>query len=120
MRPVVSEQSYLRNPLNQLLGTEANVRLIRALTNETEEPLSAPDIAARSGLTIQWTRKALKRLFKSGFVLRVGGGRKHQYELNRSDKLVKAVLKRGIYRTIFASYRQRSIGSNENLILPLK
>jgi predicted transcriptional regulator len=93
MRPVVSEQSYLRNPLNQLLGTEANVRLLRVLTNETDEPLSAPDIAARSGLTIQWTRKALTRLFKSGFVLRVGGGRKHQYELNRSDKLVKAVLK---------------------------
>jgi predicted transcriptional regulator len=93
MRPVVSEQSYLRNPLNRLLGTEANVRLLRALTNETDEPLSAPDIAARSGLTIQWTRKALKRLFQSGFVLRVGGGRKHQYELNRSDKLVKAVLK---------------------------
>jgi hypothetical protein len=69
------------------------VRLLRVLTNETDEPLSAPDIAARSGLTIQWTRKALTRLFKSGFVLRVGGGRKHQYELNRSDKLVKAVLK---------------------------
>jgi predicted transcriptional regulator len=93
MRPVVSEQSYLRNPLNQLLGTEANVRLLRALANETDEPLTAPDIAARSGLTIQWTRKALKRLFQSGFVLRVGGGRKHQYELNRSDKLLKAVLK---------------------------
>jgi predicted transcriptional regulator len=93
MRPVVSEQSYLRNPLNQLLGTEANVRLLRVLANETDEPLTAPDIAARSGLTIQWTRKALKRLFQSGFVLHVGGGRKHQYELNRSEKLVKAVLK---------------------------
>ena len=93
MRPVVSEQSYLRNPLNQLLGTEANVRLLRALANETDEPLTAPDIAARSGLTIQWTRKALKRLFQSGVVLRVGGGRKHQYELNRSDRLVKVVLK---------------------------
>ena len=69
------------------------MRLLRALANETDEPLSAPDIAARSGLTIQWTRKALKRLFQSGFVSRVGGGRKHQYELNRSDKLVKAVLK---------------------------
>ena len=93
MRPVVSEQSYLRNPLNELLGTEANVRLLRALANETDEPLTAPDIAARSGLTIQWTRKALKRLFQSGVVLRVGGGRKHQYELNRSNKLVKVVLK---------------------------
>jgi predicted transcriptional regulator len=93
MRPVVSEQNYLRNPLNRLLGTEANVRLLRALADETVEPLAAPDIAARSELTIQWTRKALKRLFQSGFVLRVGGGRKHQYQLNRSDKLAKAVLK---------------------------
>jgi len=93
MRPVVSEQNPLRNPLNELLGTEAHVRLLRVLANETDEPLTAPDAAERSGLTIRGTRKALKRLLRSGFVLSVGGGRKHQYELNRSDKLVKVVLK---------------------------
>ena len=93
MRPVVSEQNPLRNPLNVLLGTEAQVRLLRVLANETDGPLTAPDAARRSGLTIRGTRKALNRLLESGIVVRVGGGRKHQYELRRSDELVKALLK---------------------------
>ena len=92
MRPVVSEQNPLRNPLNVLLGTEAHVRLLRVLANEADGPLTAPDAAGRSGLTIRGTRKALNRLVKSGIVVRVGGGRKHQYELRRSDELVKALL----------------------------
>ena len=93
MRPVVSDQNPLQNPLNELLGTEANVRLLRVLGNETDEPITAPDAAERSGLSIPGTRKALKRLFQSGFVLRVGGGRSQQYEINHSNKLIKAVIK---------------------------
>jgi predicted transcriptional regulator len=93
MRPVASEQNPLRNPLNELLGTASHVRLLRVFANETDEPLTASDIAAHAGLTTRGTRKALKRLLHSGFVLRVGGGRRHQYELNRSDKLIKALLK---------------------------
>ena len=93
MRPVVSGQNPLRNPLNVLLGTEAHVRLLRVLADETDGPLTAPDAARRSGLTIRGTRKALNRLLKSGMVVRVGGGRKHQYELRRSDELVKALQK---------------------------
>lgn len=93
MRPVASKQNPLRNPLNELLGTASHVRLLRVFANETDEPLTASDIAAHARLTTRGTRKALKRLLQSGFVLRVGGGRRHQYELNRSDKLIKALLK---------------------------
>jgi predicted transcriptional regulator len=93
MRPIVSNQNPLRNPLNEILGTEAHVRLLRVLATEDAGPLTAPDAADRSGLTIRGTRKAIKRLLQSGFVVSVGGGRKHQYELRHSDKLVKAVLK---------------------------
>ena len=93
MRPVASQQNPLRSPLNVLLGTEAHVRLLRVLANETDGPLTAPDAAGRSGLTIRGTRKALNRLLESGIVVRVGGSRKHQYELRRSDELVKALLK---------------------------
>ena len=93
MRPIVSDQNPLRNPLNEILGTEAHVRLLRVLATEDAGPLTAPDAADRSGLTIRGTRKAIKRLLQSGFVVSVGGGRKHQYELRHSDKLVKAVLK---------------------------
>jgi predicted transcriptional regulator len=93
MRPIVSDQNSLRNPLNELLGKEAHVRLLRVLANEVDGPLTAPNAAERAGLTIPGTHKALKRLLQSGFIVRVGGGRKHQYELRSSDKLVKAVLK---------------------------
>jgi Fic family protein len=81
MRPIVSDQNFLRNPLNELLGTEAQVRLLRVLANEVDGPLTAPNAAELAGLTIPGTHKALKRLLRSGFVVRVGGGRKHQYEL---------------------------------------
>ena len=101
MRPIVSDQNSLRNPLNELLGKEAHVRLLRVLTNEVDGPLAATDAAKRAGLTIPGAHKALKRLLQSGFVVRVGGGRKHQYELRRSDKLGKAVLR------LFQSERER-------------
>jgi DNA-binding Lrp family transcriptional regulator len=101
MRPIVSDQNSLRNPLNDLLGTEARIRLLRVLANEVDGPLTASNAAERAGLTVPGTHKALKRLLESGFVLRVGGGRKHQYELRRSDKLVIAVLK------LFQSEKER-------------
>jgi len=91
MRPIVSDQNSLRNPLNELLGTQARVRLLRVLANEVDGSLTTLNAAEHAGLTIPGAHKALKRLVQSGFVIRVGGGRKHQYELCRSDKLVSAI-----------------------------
>ena len=93
MRPVVQGQNSLRYPLNELLGTEANVRILRVLANDVDGPITAPNVAELTGLTIPGTHQALKRLLQSGFVVRVGGGRRYLYELNRSDKLIKALLK---------------------------
>jgi len=101
MRPIVSDQNFLRNPLNELLGMQAHVRLLRVLANEVEGPLTTPDAAKHAGLTIPGAHKALKRLLQSGFVVRVGGGRNHQYELRRSDKLVRAVAR------LFQSEKER-------------
>lgn len=89
MRPISTIQSILRNPLNELLGTEANVRLLRVLTDEVDGPLTASDIAERAGLSIMGARKALMRLVDSGFVELVGGGRKQQYALQGSEPLMK-------------------------------
>ena len=93
MRPIVSEQNPLRYPLNELLGTQAHVRLLRVMANEVEGPLTASEVAKRAGLTMPGAQKALGRLFRSGFISRVGGGRKHQYEIRYSDKLMQIVLK---------------------------
>jgi len=101
MRPIVSYQNLLRNPLNELLGTQAHVRLLRVLANKVDGPLTASDAAEHAGLTVPGAHKALKRLLQSGFVVRVGGGRKHQYELRHSDKLVRAVTK------LFQSEKER-------------
>ena len=93
MRPVVFYQNSLRYPLNELLGKEAHVRILRVLANDVDGPISAPNAAERTGLTIPGTHQALKRLLQSGFLVRVGEGRRHLYELNRSDKLIKALLR---------------------------
>ena len=92
MRPIASDQNSLRNPLNELLGTEAHVRLLRVLASEVDGPLTPSNAAALAGLTIPGAHKALNRLLKSGIIVRVGGGRRHQYELRRSDALVEALL----------------------------
>lgn len=92
MRPITSTQSVLKNPLNELLGTESNVRLLRILCIDVEGSLSAPDIAERAGLSITGARKALSRLVSSGFVELVGGGRKQQYAFDSSRPLMKATM----------------------------
>jgi predicted transcriptional regulator len=92
MRPIVSEQDPLLYPLNELLGARANVRLLRVMANEVHGPLTASDVAKRAGLTVPGAQKALGRLFRAGFVSRVGGGRKHQYEIRRSDRLLQITL----------------------------
>lgn len=93
MRPIVYEQNPLLHPLNELLSTEAHVRLLRILANDVDGSLTASDAAERAGITPQGALKALKRLVRSGFVMQVGGGRKRQYALRRNDKLVQAILK---------------------------
>ena len=93
MRPIACEQDPLRYPLNELLGTRAHVRLLRVMANEVEGPLTAADVAKRAGLTVPGAQKALEKLLRSGFVSRVGGGRKHQYEIRRSDRLMQIAVK---------------------------
>jgi predicted transcriptional regulator/succinate dehydrogenase flavin-adding protein (antitoxin of CptAB toxin-antitoxin module) len=92
MRPIASEQDPIKYPLNKLIGTQAHVRLLRVMANEVEDPLTAVDVAKRAGLTIPGAQKALGKLLRSGFVSRVGGGRKHQYEIRRSDPLMQIIM----------------------------
>ena len=104
MRPISTAQSILRNPLNELLGTEANVRLLRVLADEVDGPLTAADIAERAELSMTGARKALMRLVDSGFVELVGGGRKQQYALQGSDPLMKMAA--NLFRTERKRYEE--------------
>jgi predicted transcriptional regulator len=92
MRPIASEQDPLRYPLNEIFGTQAHVRVLRVMAVEVEGPLTASDIARRTGLTVPGAQKSLGRLLRTGFISRVGGGRKHQYEIRRSDRLMQIAI----------------------------
>ncbi len=92
MRPIASEQDSLRYPLNEIFGTRAHVRVLRVMAVEVEGPLTASDIAKRTGLTVPGAQKSLGKLLRTGFISRVGGGRKHQYEIRRSDRLMQTAI----------------------------
>ena len=91
MRPISIEQNTFRYPLNIMLGTEAQIRLLRVMTTEVNGPISTTDAAERAGLTPLGARKAMKRLTVAGFVRAIGGGRKQQYVISSNDILVQAV-----------------------------
>jgi predicted transcriptional regulator len=92
MRPIASEQDPLRYPLNEIFGTQAHVRVLRVMSVEVEGPLTTSDIAKHTGLTVPGAQKSLGKLLRSGFISRVGGGRKHQYEIRRSDRLMQIAI----------------------------
>lgn len=91
MRPIGTEQSPVQFPLNHLLGTFGNVRLLRVLAEEVVAPITPPEAAERSGLTEAGARRALSRLSKTGMVRRIGGGRSQQYALHDDEPLVSQV-----------------------------
>lgn len=91
MRPISKQHSAIRHPLDSIMGSEGNVRLLRVFIHEVSTPLGASDIARLSELTPAGTRKALDRLLESGVVEHVGSGRTLQYRLRNREPLIKAL-----------------------------
>lgn len=87
MQPIAIPQDFIRTPLNDLLGTKANVRLLRLLANEVSGPIGAPEAAEQVGLTEAGARRALRRLARTGFVELIGGGRAQRFRMRDSDPL---------------------------------
>ncbi|MBT3296154.1 MAG: winged helix-turn-helix transcriptional regulator [Verrucomicrobia bacterium] len=90
MRPITEQRSAIKQPLDSIMGSEGNVRLLRALI-EVGTPLGASDAARLAGLTPAGARKALERLLDTGFVENVGSGRTLQYGLRRREPLIRAI-----------------------------
>lgn len=101
MRPIVSGQSHLRAPLNEILGTPANIRLIRVLAGEVSGPIGASEAAELAGLTESGARQALKRLARTSFVDQVGGGRAQRFILRDSEALSQSL------QSLFGAERER-------------
>lgn len=84
MRPPKEPRSALRYPLDAILGSEVQVRLIRVLIHEVTQPLSVTDIARLAGTTTVGARKALERLEAAGFAERIGSGHALKFQLRES------------------------------------
>jgi predicted nucleotidyltransferase len=85
-----SLQSALRFPLTAVLGTEANVRVLRELARHGGE-LSAPSLVARSRLAQSSVREALMALETVRVVEPIGSGRARLFRLNSSHPLTSAL-----------------------------
>lgn len=91
MRPIASQQSSLRFPLNEVFGTEGQVRLLRILSTETSGTVASSEAAARTGMTESGVRKAFRRLARTGVVERVGEGKSTRYVLRRDAGLPERI-----------------------------
>lgn len=86
MRPTANRLSALRAPLDHILGTEVNVRLLRILTL-TREPVSATRLAVEARLSAPGVYQALAGLREAGIVERIGRGTRGQVQLRTRHPL---------------------------------
>jgi hypothetical protein len=86
MRPPKREQSGFLQPLNAILGTQANVRLIRTLSLALT-PLTAGELARRADLGRTSIFPALRELESIGILEFVGAGAQRQTQLRERHPL---------------------------------
>ncbi len=84
--PRSAVQSFQRYLLTQVLGTEANVRLLRELTLHGGQ-LSAPSLVARTGMAKGSVRTGLDALLAFGMVVMRGSGNARLYSLRTDHPL---------------------------------
>lgn len=98
MRPEKPSLQTLRTPLDQILGMEAHVRLVRALAH-ADAPLSRAQLAERTGLSRAGVYNAAGKLKQAGIVEEVGSGGHRSIALRRAHPLSAAL------RLLFAAER---------------
>lgn len=91
MPPPRRSQNPLLTPLNRILGTEANVRLLRALTH-ARTPVAAGELARRARLSRTNIYPALAALERTGIVEFVGAGARRQVRFRSKHPLSHALL----------------------------
>ncbi|MEO6864480.1 MAG: amidohydrolase family protein [Gemmatimonadaceae bacterium] len=80
-----------RHSLDQILGTQATVRVLRVLTPGGEH--APPRIARETKVSRPAVREALIRLENEGVVERVGDGRNVLYRISSNHPLAKRIVK---------------------------
>ena len=90
MRPISDHNSALKNPLNEILGYQANVRLLRCLV-ETREAMGHSELANRTGLSLPGIHKVVHRMLKTGIIQYTGSGKQQQIEIRKEHPLYDAI-----------------------------
>lgn len=90
MRPTTQPQSAIRTPLNRIFGTEANVRVLRVLS-QGSTPLSSSELARRAQLQRSSVHRTLKMLEDAGIVLFVGTGVQRNVALRDDNPLAPGI-----------------------------
>ena len=103
MRPIKESQSALRAPLNEILGTEASVRILRVL-GSLSAPISTSELAKRTKLQRSSVHRASKTLEETGVVEYVGTGPHLQLILREKNPLTKPI--RQLFRTEQSRYEE--------------
>ena len=71
MRPPRKQHDEFKYPLDHILGSSAQVRLLRVLVHDVDGPVSVTNAARMAGLSTMGARKALKALERMSIVVRV-------------------------------------------------
>lgn len=95
MRTPRKPQSALRAPLNEILGAEANVRLLRVLVL-ARTAIAAGELATRADLNRTSVYPALRALEQAGIVAFVGTGAQRQVRLRTTHPLAPSL--RALFR----------------------
>jgi hypothetical protein len=90
MREPKIPQPHFAAPLNEILGTEATVRVLRELCR-ADSPLARTTISERAGLSLPGTSAAVAKLQRSGIVDAVGAGTRQSFEFRRAHPLALAL-----------------------------
>jgi predicted nucleotidyltransferase len=83
--------SYLRTPLDELLGTRSRVAVMRTLLAAADE-LTGRETARMAGINHQAAHDALSTLTAAGLVMQVRRGRAFTYRINRENDLIQRAL----------------------------
>ena len=90
MRPPAIQQDPLRTPLNEILGSEGAVRVLRVLS-DSQGPMARATVAQRAALNPSGVRRILDRLAQMGLVEVMGSGRNQAVRLRSRHPLAEPV-----------------------------
>ncbi|MGI0129459.1 MAG: nucleotidyltransferase family protein [Thermoplasmata archaeon] len=86
----------LHDPLDDLLGSRARVRVLRALCNSPGREFSGRELSRLAHVSLTQTQSALEDFLRAGVVLRRAMGRSDQWSLETENRLLPRLI--GLFR----------------------